>query len=839
MIRKKLAQLKRMVTLLLCMLLLTQSTVSVLAQSSLPPPAEWNFIQLTALSNNEVLSTASSITTIPRVSVNRPFNPTAERAELSFAMRYGQGARIEVFRLPGNVNPENIYQANAQGEFVGYIYGEFDGLPRVFDFGGLEKPVSHGALMIPNFGMISPGALAASPGDLGASGDDGFSGPSFLSMFDPASPGALSLISPSALSLASPSSLNVFAFRGYAGWLPELLAYDPWGLADPGWVPAPDNFINSILWDGVIVDSNGQHVLLTSGNYVIVVQPVAHSQSENRILLPIVIDHDYIPIITGLPRGNTTPFGAFIGIPGLHEINMISGNYFFSITDMTVPVSPRLAFTRNYNSQLAHVSGHLGNGWRTGFDFHLEETTFGATVTMPDGGTLHFRRCVEGNFTSAQGRDFTLENTNLGWTMTDRSRTRYYFYPEGNILGISPLNGEFVSFEYVSGQLTRVYNRSGSLTFTHIGDRIATVTATPGGRTISFEYDALGNLISVTDYSGRRTSYGYDGENRLISMTDTGGWRYLDLVYDSHSRLISARIGSSAVTNTIVYGVLHTITTDQRGHSKTYRFDRDRHITAIEHSDGAEFFAFENGRLVAETARNGRTIRYEHDERGNITRITGPEGGYSIFTFNENNLPTRIDRTNPAGVTTTRLYEYDERGNVISFTDEYGRVRRFTYDRYNRLISSTDAEGNTTEFEYDEYDRLSGITTPDGGTIRTEYDSRGNPIRVTSAMGYVTEFEYNAAGHLIRTTDPLGNTTRFEVDDRGNVTAVIDALGNRITTTFNAASQPLVITDALGYYTTHTYNSDGAITSTTFPDGGVIKYTYDMYGRLLSKTDPM
>jgi len=248
---------------------------------------------------------------------------------------------------------------------------------------------------------------------------------------------------------------------------------------------------------------------------------------------------------------------------------------------------------------------------------------------------------------------------------------------------------------------------------------------------VSYEYDASGNLVGVTDHTGRRTSYTYDAQNRLTNMTDADGWHFLTLAYDSHSRLISARIGSATVANTIAYGVLYSTTTDHNGRIKTYRFDRDRHITSIEHHDGTEYFEYVNGRLVAETARNGRTVRYEHDERGNITRIIGPDGGQSVFTFNDNNLPIQIDRVNPQGITTTRLYEYDTRGNVVSFTDENGNTRNFTYDAYNRLVSSTDSGNNTTQFEYDAFGRITGITNPDGGTIRTVFDARGNPKDIT------------------------------------------------------------------------------------------------------------
>ncbi|MCL2572882.1 MAG: DUF6531 domain-containing protein [Defluviitaleaceae bacterium] len=804
-IRKRLMNLKRFTALLLCAIMIMQSMVNVLA--TFDPGPEWNFIQLISHANNEVISVAHSVTTASEVIINRPFNPIAERAELSFSMYYAPGSSIQVFRLANGVNPADVYSAsNPLGELVGYLFGRYDDQWRVFNSDWFET--------------ISPAGLSAPV----------VASPSALS-FGSASPSALGFGNTTQSSPSSPSSL-----------IPPAMVVTPSALAFrniPPVTPSALTIADGILWEGYVVDSGGNHQQLTAGNYVIVVQPAADNLDDSRLLLPVNIDPTFIPIITGLPRSNTTPFGAFMGIPGLHEVNMISGNYFFAITDMTVPVVPTLAFTRSYNAQLADISGHMGNGWRTGFDFFLEETVFGAIITMPDGATIHFRRDMWGRYSAPQARDMTLESTNMGWTLTDRSRTRHYFNSDGNITDIAPINGELLMFNYTNGQLTEVRNRSGSLTLTHENGRIATVTANPGNRTIVFSYDAASNLVEVTNYAGRRTLYTYDNENRLIGMEDNDGWNYLNLTYDNHSRLTSARIGSATVTSTITYGVLNTISTDHLGRSVTYRFNRDRQVTSIEHHDGTEYFEFENGRVVSETARNGRTVRYEYDEHGNITLIIGPDGGRSEFTFNENNLPIRIDRTNPNGQTTTRRYEYDERGNVISFTDENGNTRTFSYDQYNRLITSTDEYGNRTTFGYDDYGRLNSITDPEGNEIRTVYDTRGNPIEITSALGFTTRFEYNDAGHLVSTTDPYGNITRYTVDGRGNITSVTDQLGNIInTTTFNAASQPLTITDAMGNTTTHTYNADGNITRTENPDGGITTYTYDSYGRLLTRTDP-
>ena len=883
---------RQIISLVLCTLLLLSSSVFAFVDA----PDERSFIQLTAFPTNEPLSTVRNQAGRINITQHRAFNPEIERAILSFAMRYGQGARIEIYELIDGATPGDVHATDPRGAFVGYLFGEFEGVAYTFDFSGVTDEYTDleyydesdyesyydesnyeavdydcdisdytdddatdcgnyysdynidDAADFSNYETFMDIIAAEYYGYTYGTDEEYYQNDSiddydyyeanYYEEYD-----TIQNDEPAYDTSLTYNNITEFdrgsriAFRGYEGWLPELLEYDPYGLLSSTLTPFGAGYVNSIVWDGYVVDADGNQLQLLDGDYVIVIQPIAASQSENRIYLPIAVSSAIMPAILGFPRGNSAVFGAFGIIPGTHEINVMSGNYFFRITDLTAPSNPPLAFVRAYNSQAAQTPGRLGNGWRTGFDYALIETASGATVVFPDGASHDFQY-ENGVYSAPQAVDFILERSASGWTMIDRSRNVYVFDYEGRITSLTALNGESLTFTYNGDLLVSVANRTGSLAMEYDNNgRIITVTATPGGRSVTYEYDNLGNLIAVVDHTGRTMTYGYDNDGRLISMTDPSGWNFLNLEFDEYNRLTSARVGSATTFNTLVYGELYTISTDQNGRTKRYNFNIDRQVTSIEHHDGTEYFEFEDGRLVAETARNGRTVRYEYDERGNITRIIGADGAYTRFTFNENNLPIRIDRVNPDGVMTTRLYEYDARGNVISHTDENGNVRTFTFDAYNRPITSTDNYGNTTEFRYDQYGRLTTIVTPDGGELTTEYDANGNIIRTVTAMGFVTEFVRDAAGHLIEIIDPEGNSTHFEVDNRGNITAVIDALGGRVETTFNEASLPLTITDQLGNVTLNAFDVDGNLLSTTAPDGGVTTFVYGIHGELLSKTD--
>lgn len=73
--------------------------------------------------------------------------------------------------------------------------------------------------------------------------------------------------------------------------------------------------------------------------------------------------------------------------------------------------------------------------------------------------------------------------------------------------------------------------------------RLASETVTPpsGGLTTTITYDALGNVIEVSESSGPTTTYAYDALNRVIQETETtgGATDTTTYAYDAAGDLIS------------------------------------------------------------------------------------------------------------------------------------------------------------------------------------------------------------------------------------------------------------------------------------------------------------
>ncbi len=67
------------------------------------------------------------------------------------------------------------------------------------------------------------------------------------------------------------------------------------------------------------------------------------------------------------------------------------------------------------------------------------------------------------------------------------------------------------------------------------------------GKTITNAYDALGRLVSVTDWQGQQTQYGYDALNRLTGVQLTNGVIGV-YTYNSAGRLVGVVYSKDANT---------------------------------------------------------------------------------------------------------------------------------------------------------------------------------------------------------------------------------------------------------------------------------------------------
>ncbi len=270
-------------------------------------------------------------------------------------------------------------------------------------------------------------------------------------------------------------------------------------------------------------------------------------------------------------------------------------------------------------------------------------------------------------------------------------------------------DGRSTSVQYADWEQTLI--DANGRTRKHTSDafgRLTRVEEYEGNETSTthYKYNAVGELLRVTDAAENPTHITYDMLGRKTSMDDPdmGQWYYY---YDEVGNLI-AQVDAKKQATDLYYDELN--------------------------------------RLEGKIYRSGpvNPIGYTRGDIG--------QGGYTIaYTYDQ------ADNTHGAGVG-RRTSMRDEAGTVDWTYDERGRVTKVTRDflaPYNGLDNSQDGDGYyTLAYTYDSADRVRTLTYPDGEQVSTnQFSAGGLPKQLTTNLAgtpnnYVNSVSYDLEDRL-------------------------------------------------------------------------------------------
>jgi RHS repeat-associated protein len=405
----------------------------------------------------------------------------------------------------------------------------------------------------------------------------------------------------------------------------------------------------------------------------------------------------------------------------------------------------------------------------------------------------------------------------------------YTYDAAGNLASKKDRKGQSILYVYDAlNRLTfKQYPDSTAVDYVYdLAGKIKQVTDPTGS--YGFAYDNIGRLIgTTTQYSflpglSFSNSYGYDANSNRTSFTGPGlcgtaapGCDSVSYQYDSLSRL-STLTSSLTGQFTFSYDALSRRTSLGRpnGVSTNYTYDPLSRVLSVLHQagantlDGDSYTYDQAGNRVSKTNQlNNVTEQYAYDAIYQLIQVTATPQNQ--------------------GTTTTESYTYDAVGNRLTALT----VPQFTYNSSNELTSTSAASynydnngnmlsktisGNTTQYAWDFENRLSSAVMPGtGGTVRFQYDPFGRRIQKAFTQGTTT-------------------TVTIYLYDGHNSVAEVDQNGNVLTryTQGPAIDEPLA---ELRSGTTNFYEADGlgSITALTGPKGTVsASYAYDAFGNL-------
>ncbi|MGS2644636.1 TreTu family toxin [Streptosporangium sp. LJ11] len=407
--------------------------------------------------------------------------------------------------------------------------------------------------------------------------------------------------------------------------------------------------------------------------------------------------------------------------------------------------------------------------------------------------TTTMRYDLAGRLVEAKAPQVTIEKN--ATASAGRPAVRYGYNSAG--LATHAVDGE-------GRTLTSAFDKAGRLTST-----TSPSYTPPGGAAlipkISYEYDAAGQLTSVTDERTYVTSTTYDALGRAVKVTDPGpsgpggAWT---AEYDLRGEQLAAVDPTGARTEA------------------TYD-DLGRQITATQIERTPTTAAY--------------TTKLTYDTADNLTKTVAP---------------------GPGSTTKTTNYVVNAAGQPTSITDPLTHASTFSYDILGRTVRVTDPLKNATEAEYDLAGRqiaakdLTKINTVDT-VVRTfgfGYDLAGNATSTTSGEGRITRRTFDAAHRMTSLVEPVAAgtsiTSTFGYDATGARTRTTDGRGNATWTTYNSLGLvESVIEPATSAHPnaadrtwTSLYDAAGNTTATLQPGGVRIDRTFDHLGRLTTQT---
>ncbi|PLX61400.1 DUF6531 domain-containing protein, partial [Sedimenticola selenatireducens] len=454
-----------------------------------------------------------------------------------------------------------------------------------------------------------------------------------------------------------------------------------------------------------------------------------------------------------------------------------------------------------------------------------------------------FVKLPDGSYNAPPGNAARLtQHTDDTYRYETLNRSLLAFDSAGKITTYTHPSGAQAKFTYSGDDLTQVQNSLGrTLTFTNTSGRITAVS--DGTRSISYGYDANGNLTSHTDAAAKVTTYQYDLPGRMTKF-----------FYPSNPTIAFA---------TNVYDTLGRVKTQTNANGKLYNYyfagSRSEEVGPGNVSKVSYFDAL--GKVLKSIDPLGRVTTNTYDGQSRLTRKELPEGNALEYDYDDASCAT-ADKRCTHNLSQARQIAKPGTG-LATLTSS------FTYEStFNKVASATDPRGKVTTYTYTTQGNPLTVTAPaDAGGVQpqttygyTAYTASGYPNfylqtsqtrKRTATDSVLTTTAYNTGNKYVPQTvvedagsGKLNLTTALTYDGVGNLTQVNGPRTDVTDTTslaFDAQRRVTQTTDAQGKQTLLAYDADGRLIRSAAQIGSqwlVSCNTYTATGKLLKAWGP-
>jgi YD repeat-containing protein len=310
-----------------------------------------------------------------------------------------------------------------------------------------------------------------------------------------------------------------------------------------------------------------------------------------------------------------------------------------------------------------------------------EKTHENLNTFLRPSGQVHYFGKVADSWVSLDDGSVSLQQTGDEWLLKNKDDSIERYGADKKLLSTTDRSGRVTNYGYLpDGNLATITNSFGDeIVLTHTDSRISAVTGADG--TVSYSYDALGNLTLVTFPDQSTREYRYENTQfpyHLTSLIDENGNQYASWSYDDKGRVIVNKQAGETARHTFTYNSNGTTTViDAKGASRTYEFQVVQGSLKIKNVIGDKCKNCPGGSIQARTYDvngypssstdwNGNVTTYVHDDTGRELSRTEAFGTPQQRTISTDwhttfRLPAKI--TEPDKITE---YTYDSQGRLLT-----------------------------------------------------------------------------------------------------------------------------------------------------------------------------
>jgi RHS repeat-associated protein len=359
-------------------------------------------------------------------------------------------------------------------------------------------------------------------------------------------------------------------------------------------------------------------------------------------------------------------------------------------------------------------------------------------------------------------------------------------------------------------------------------DRVDTLED-PLGKTQSYDYDANGNLETVTSRRGKVTSYSYDPLDRLTQVkygvVGPSAESTVGYTWDGGNRLREID-DSAAGTITYTPDNLDRLTNEATPQGSVgYGYDdADRLTTMTVAGQPQVTYGYNNADQPTTVTQGSQVVSVDYDSIGRPSKLNLPGEVSEIYGLDDAGQLTSITYKLGSSTLGDLTYGYDQAGRGATVGGSFARIAipdPFSEASYNDNNQLTSRAG--VSYSYDDDGNLTG-----DGTTTYDWDARGQ-LTGLNRSGLAASFGYDAAGR--RKSKTINGAATGYLHDGANPTQELSGTTPTANLLSGGVDQYFTRTDSTGQ---RTYLTDvlGSPIALTDPNGAVkTEYTYEPFGK--------